>query len=354
VKLLFVIQDSHGWAGTERVTNLIANGLSDRYEIEVLSLSERPSCEKGYLYKASIVRSYIPIHQGVLGLFSINTKTARHISRGAYDVVVISGVGEIKFLLVAILFCRTKFVAWEHFNAAYTHRRVNRKVAARFCDAIVVLTRADADDWQLYLHPRGHIVRIPNPLATIPRQPSLLTTTRVLALGRLEEQKRFDLLIDAFVLMHAKYPDWTLRIRGTGSKEAELKNRVKELGLENAIEILPAVEDVASEYQVASIYALSSKFEGFPMTLIEAMAFGIPCVSFDCPNGPSEIIAQGEDGFLVPYGDVTALAGALAKLAQEPTLRMQMGRKAREHIKRFDQEHVSALWEDFLAKLCQE
>jgi len=292
--------------------------------------------QSGYTYLPTVKLSYIPARNDAVGLLCTNLKAARHIAKGHYDVVVLSGVGEIKFILAALLFCRTKFAAWEHFNAAYTHRRVNRKVAARLCDAIIVLTQADADDWCRYLHPHGRIAHLPNPLAAMPDQPSSLNKKRVLALGRLEEQKRFDLLIEAFALFHSECAEWSLRICGSGSREAALRAQVQKLGLEGAVEILPPVADVASEYRAASICALSSKFEGFPMTLLEAMAFGIPCVSFDCPNGPSEIIAHGDDGFIVPLGDVQGLAEAMIRLAKEPVLRVQMGSRARHHIQRFD------------------
>ena len=376
MKLLFIIRDVRGWAGTERVTSLIANALAESHTVEVLSLSQKPTTQvnkehtqertqtltkkliaqlpQGYSYQPSIEISYIPARNDMLNLCITTIKIAHHLAKGNYDVVVLSGVGEIKFLLGAIHFCRSKFVAWEHFNAAHTHKRVNRKVAARLCDAIVVLTKADADDWQRYLHPHGRIAYIPNPLAEMPALPSILSEKRVLALGRLEEQKRFDLLIEAFSLMHKECPDWHLRIRGSGSKEPVLRQRLQELELTSAVEILPPVTDVASEYREASIYALSSKFEGFPMTLVEAMSFGIPCVSFNCPNGPDEIIADGDDGFIVPYDDVPGFATAMIQLAEDPTLRHQMGQRARQHIQRFDLAHIQVLWEDLIDQLCQK
>jgi glycosyltransferase involved in cell wall biosynthesis len=126
-----------------------------------------------------------------------------------------------------------------------------------------------------------------------------------------------------------------------------------ELGLQNHMEILEPTTDVAAEYQNASIYAMSSKFEGFPMTLLEAMASGVPCVSFACPNGPSEMIKDGEDGYLVQPGDVAALADRLGGLADDAALRARMGAAARENIKRYDIVMITKHWDDVLGEIAQ-
>ncbi len=352
MKLLFVIQNSHGWAGTERVLSLIANSLSKHYKIEILSLSTQPQGEIGYQFEKIIKRIYLPLSSGLIGIISSNLNIAHFFDKNNYDLVILAGIGEIKHFLLTALLHRTKIAAWEHFNAAYTYKRFNRKFAARFCDAIIVLSKKDLSDWNQLLSPKARIVQIPNPVPFLPQQISGLVSKTVLALGRLEEQKQFDLLLDAFAIFSKTHVEWKLRIRGSGSEEEKLKQKAKVLGLTDKIQILAPTSNVDSEYLSASIYAMSSKFEGFPMTLLEAMAYGLPCVSFDCPNGPSEIINDGEDGFIVPPGDVEMLANRMSKIADDEVLKYCLGRKARENIQRFDLNTIIKHWTAFIQELC--
>ena len=352
MKLLFVIRDVHGWAGTERVLNLIANALADRFEIEILSLSHPSADEAGYPYRPEVKCSYLPVFLDNIGSIFSNFRIAAYIEHGNYDVVILAGVGEIKYFLITALKHQAKLIAWEHFNIAISSRKFNRRFAARFCDAIVTLTKQDAADWKRMLRPRARILQIPNPVPYFPEHSAVLEAKRILALGRLEEQKRFDLLLEAFAEFHKTHQDWMLRIRGSGSKEDELRAKIASLGLSNSAELLSPTIDVQSEYRGASIYAMSSKFEGFPMTLIEAMAFGVPCASFNCPNGPAEIIKNGEDGFIVPNGDVSALTERLAMLADNEALRRRMGSRAKENIRRYEVGQIAKSWTDFLEGLC--
>jgi glycosyltransferase involved in cell wall biosynthesis len=352
VKLLFVIQNSHGWAGTERVLSIIANSLSNHHEIEILSLSVKPQSEIGYQFEKRIRRIYLPVSSNIIGILASNLNIARFIDKNNYDLVILAGIGEIKHFLLTALLHRTKIAAWEHFNAAYTYKRFNRKFAARYCDAIVVLSKNDLSDWNQLLSPKAMIVQIPNPVPFFPRKISGLESKTILALGRLEQQKQFDILIDAFAIFSKTHVEWKLRIRGSGSEEEKLKLKAEYLGLTDKIQILGPTSNVEAEYLGASIYAMSSKFEGFPMTLLEAMAYGIPCVSFDCPNGPSEIINDGEDGFIVPLGDIEMLANRMSMIADNEALKYCLGKKARENIQRFDLKSITKHWDAFIQKLC--
>lgn len=352
MRLLFAIRDAHGWAGTERVLNLVANALGPHYDVEILSLGAPPPPARGYPYSRDVKLSYLASKGGAIGLVVANIRAAVHIARGGYDAVVLVGVGEIKYFLLAVLRHDTRFVAWEHFNAAYTYHRFNRKFAAKRCDAIIALTSKDAEDWERLLHPRALVCRIPNPVPHFPGLASSLDAKRILALGRLEDQKRFDCLIQAFADFQPTHPDWMLRIRGSGTKRETLSLKAAELGIKDRVEIMDPTMDVDAEYAGAAIYAMSSEFEGFPMTLLEAMASGLPCVSFACPNGPSEIITDGEDGFLVGPGDISALSARLTMLADDEALRHRMGTKARANIQRYDIGMITEQWRIFLRGLC--
>lgn len=175
----------------------------------------------------------------------------------------------------------------------------------------------------------------------------------VVAAGRLVPVKRFDLLIEAFALVAAERPDWTLRIYGKGEERERLRGLIDRLGLYNNVFLMGAVTPMEAEWVKGSIGAATSSFEPFGMTIVEAMRCGLPVVSTDCAYGPGEIISPGEDGRLVPVGNREALAGALLDLVRDDELRRRMGRAALENSQRYALAPVVAqaegLFEELLA-----
>lgn len=167
----------------------------------------------------------------------------------------------------------------------------------------------------------------------------------VLAAGRLEAQKGFDLLIDAFARTADAHFDWVLLILGEGTERPRLEAQIAGLGLSARVFLPGFVSNPHSIMKKSDIFVLSSRFEGMPNALLEAMASGLPCVSFDCPNGPAEIIRDGIDGILVPREKINGLAKAIIRLMQVPELRQRLGAAARESIKRFNVDAVLGDWD---------
>ena len=159
----------------------------------------------------------------------------------------------------------------------------------------------------------------------------------VLAVGRLTRQKGFDRLLESWNLIRDEFPEWRLSVVGAGEEEANLKSLADTLDVLGSVNFVPPVKNMAAVYAHADVYAMSSRFEGFPMVLLEAMSAGLPAVSFIC-NGPDMIIRDGVDGFLVPQGDTDKLARRLAELMRDETKRREMGEKAKEVSHRFTQE----------------
>jgi len=245
-------------------------------------------------------------------------------------------------------------VAVENLNFHSHRRRLSRDVRrelGRF-DAIVVLTGDDARDYREELN--GALTRveqIPNALPELGGGTSPLDEKAVVAAGRLTGQKGFDLLIRAFALVVRERPDWELRIYGDGSQRAELERLIAELGLDGSVRLMGATSDIGEELARASVFALSSRFEGFGMVLVEAMSKGVPVVSFDCPRGPSEIVDDGVDGVLVPNGDVGALARALVELTGDEQRRRALGAAGLEKSRRYEIGAIGERWEALLTDL---
>jgi glycosyltransferase involved in cell wall biosynthesis len=192
---------------------------------------------------------------------------------------------------------------------------------------------------------------IPNPVKvphSLPRRPD----TRILvAVGRLVEQKGFDLLLPAFARVAGNHPDWRLVIWGEGDQRAPLEAMRDRLGLTDRVALPGLTERPGQWVDDAALFVLSSRFESFGNVVTEAMAAGLPVIVTDCPWGPGEIVRHGVDGWLVPPEDVAALAEGLDLLMADDELRARLAEAARRNVRRFDRETVMKMWDDLLGSL---
>jgi glycosyltransferase involved in cell wall biosynthesis len=222
-----------------------------------------------------------------------------------------------------------------------------RYLAYRRAAAICVQTRSIAAHFPASW--RRRIVIIPNPFPSVPAQAE---TSRaqdarrtIVAMGRLERQKGFDLLIRAFASVAMVRPEWDLLILGEGSERAALETQIAQAGLSSRVTMPGQRPEPLGALQSSDLFVLSSRYEGFPNALCEAMACGLPVISFDCPSGPADIVRDGVDGLLVPAEDVDALARAMTDLTVDAERRRRFGEKASELSARFSVERIAMLWE---------
>lgn len=214
---------------------------------------------------------------------------------------------------------------------------------------VVAVTERALNYFSPQIRSRG--CTIPNPALSIEvaeTSDKLLDRPCLIAVGRLEEQKGFDLLLQAFAALKDHYPEWKLAILGTGALRAELESLRARLGLTERVEFKGAVKNPFDFLQQADLFVMSSRFEGFPNALCEAMACGLPVISTDCPSGPQEIIRDGVDGILVPNEDVAALAQAMQRLMSDEGERKRLAARAPEVTERFSIEKVMGMWEALL------
>ena len=217
--------------------------------------------------------------------------------------------------------------------------RMDEKLVRRF-DRFVVLTEEDARMWG----DMPGLRVIPNAANFIAERYSDCSAKRVVAVGRLDYQKSFDRLVLAWEKVHEEVPNWTLDIFGQGEWKNMLQEMIDERGLQNCIKLNAPTKNIGAEYANSSMLVMSSNYEGFPMVMIEAMACGLPVVSFDFKCGPRDIINHEQNGLLVPNGDIQGLADAMIRVMQDDNLRKEMGMNARKVVEKYSEEKVMRKW----------
>lgn len=219
--------------------------------------------------------------------------------------------------------------------------RQDERIVRRF-DKFVVLTHEDRGYW-------GNLPNmevIPNAAMHVSENYSDAKNKRVIAVGRLDYQKGFDRLIEAWELIQrtGEWTDWRLDIFGQGEWKDMLQQMIDERGLQHSVRINKPTKQIGEEYVKSSLLVMSSHYEGFPMVMIEAMACGLPVVSFDYKCGPKDIIQHGINGLLVPEGDVKALANAMMEVMTDEAYRRMLSQNARKVVDTYSEEAVMKQW----------
>lgn len=220
---------------------------------------------------------------------------------------------------------------------AYRSRVDEKKVKA--FDKFIVLTEEDKEYWNT-----DNIQVIPNFITGMPPCQYNPDTSRAIAVGRLSFQKGYSRMIRAWETVHRECPGWKLDIYGGGEEEEELKALIDRLNLNETITINPPTAYIGEEYGNSSLFLLSSRYEGFPMVLLEAMSYGLPIISFDCKCGPKDLITDGKDGILVKEGDVQAFAASIVSLIKDRERRKVLSENTRLKINNFTEERIMEKW----------
>ncbi|CAG9169587.1 glycosyltransferase family 4 protein [Cupriavidus pampae] len=351
----FLTGTLNAFAGAERMTAVIANGLAERgYRVLILSLYDRAGVFPLHanvvhhaLFEArpSFKREYLATVMGI----------RRFVRTHEVDVLVEVDTMLTLFTVPATLGLDVRRIAWEHCHfdqdLGRRTRRLARRLAARYDDAVVVLTERDRLRWQQSLHPRSKVVVVPNAIP-FPVQPAPVSgdARTVIAVGRLVPEKGFDMLLQAWKIVAPLHPDWKLVIVGEGEERDALARQIRSLGLESAVELPGATQDIGAQYRNASILCMSSRYEGFGLVLVEAMAFGLSVISTNCETGPREIIRDGENGLLVDVDDAAAMAGSIRRLIEDDDLRRHLASNGQSVAQRYDAAVILEAWQSVLAR----
>ncbi len=348
MKIVFTIKSINLAGGSERSTVTIANALAARgHEVAIVSYTGSDR-EPFFTIDNRIQRYYLSPQRDH---YPVLVREVRRICklRKLYkalqpDVIVVIGTTRAWVNVPATH--GYKVVAKEYFSVHHRAQLtswLSRKLTAKHADAIIALSE---EDRRIYSQQFGakRVEIIPNPLtfASVDIRSTTLTNKVVLGIGRITYVKGFDLLLDAW--KQVKHTDWSLHLVGDGKMRKALEQRVAQEDIKN-VQFFPATADVLPHYQDASIFVLPSRSEAFGNVLTEAMSVGVPTVSFDCGEGPREVVENGVTGVIVPPQDTQAMAQTLDILMDAPARLEAMSKASIQRAKRYDTDAIMQQWE---------
>ncbi|TWJ12295.1 glycosyltransferase involved in cell wall biosynthesis [Stackebrandtia albiflava] len=388
MKITFLVHGMYGLGGTIRSTLNSASALADRgHQVEIVSVmrgatrprlpfdprvpvislldrrrpEDRRPGDGGAIESAEDVAlleqpsRVFPKHETIHHKYSALTdrRVGRFLQRHRTDVWVGTRPG-LNVYLSHYAPRSAVLIGQEHMFHDYHSAglRSSLSQAYRKLDALVTVSSADADTYRREMpHLADRVHHIPNSVPACLVEPADGTSKLIVAAGRIEKVKRYDLLIKAFAEVVRRHPDWRLRIYGVGSETANLRELVSELGLNDSAMLMGPYSPIDTEWVKGSIAAVTSEYESFGLTIIEAMGAGLPVVSTACRMGPLELIDDGVDGLLVNPGDPAAIAAGLCELIEDPALRRKLASAALEKARTYRPEAVAAQLEALMDRL---
>lgn len=373
MKIFYCIAGTYNSGGMERVLANKANYLVEMgYDITILTTDQEGKCSY-FEMNADIKHVDLGINYNTGKDKNMLSKTAAYIAKQRLhrkrltaflseqkaDIVVSMFDHEVSFLykikdgskkILEIHFSRFKRLQYGRkglWRQVDEYRSKKDLKWVQKYDRFIVLTHEDAGYWGKLMNMKV----IPNANSFVSSKQSDCTNKRVIAVGRYDYQKGFEDLIAAWKRVYDKHPDWTLHIFGNGELRQAMQEQVDDLGLSKVIDLAMPVKNIEEEYVKSSFLAMSSRYEGLPMTLLEAQTCGLPMVAYTCKCGPLDIIEDGVNGYLVREGDRKQLTNRMLKIIENPDLRIEMGREAYRKSHFYAVDRVMKQWTELFNEL---
>ena len=350
MKILVFISKLYNGGG-ERVASILLNHLCEKHNVTVAVFDTK---EKSYPINDKI--NLIDLSCGKrIRPYQLNRiiKSRETIKKIQPDLIISFIVELNRFVIISNIFCRKKLIVSERTTIQRRQslfHTFTRHILYRLANRVVLVSKCDYD----YAKWLKNKTLIYNPLVfpTITNYNKRENTIVAISSQHRWHVKGFDLLIQAWAKIAPSHPNWKLQFIGTNDCNY-ISNMVKSIGLENQVDFLGWTYEIDKILQTKSIYVLSSRNEGFPNSLIEAMSQGCACAAFDCKTGPNEIITEGVSGLLARNGNINDLAAKLQTLIEDKELRQRLSANGVEEVKRFDKELIMRQWDELIEDVTQ-
>lgn len=350
MKICFLEGDMSRRGGTERMTALLANTLSETDQVWIISLKLEDD-RVFFDLNENVRHKVLP---RVSGKFTI-VKQIQKIHEFAYqnqiDWLINVDIGMSIYGIPSVKGTKAKVITWEHANFFNNwNSRIFpyfRRFAANYSNVMVVLTERDKKNYQDNIKFNTPIYAIANPI----QQHNFSydsTSKKILSAGLLLPIKGFECAISIAKIVLSKHPDWQWIICGEGPERKYLQSLIEKAQLEKQILLPGTVHDMSEQYQKAAMFVMTSKMEGLPMVLLEAKSWGLPLVSFDIMTGPSDIIRDDVNGYLVKPYDIERMAECIEILINKKELRKQFSENSQLDIEKFSLENIVKRWKEIM------
>ncbi|MBY4969594.1 glycosyltransferase family 4 protein [Streptococcus suis] len=353
MKLAILLSDISKIGGVQRVTTALVDGLHEEVDITLISIfyeNEFPAFE---LPDGVKVKCLFKEHFDLRKNFFKVSRCLRNIMKSSqYDAILSSGTGLVSLISYACLGIPIRKLAWEHqcfyFGKKFGMEWLGKKIACQFFDAIIVLTKKD-EQFYKNQHPKAQIKQIYNIVNIHSNHLQCeLSSKKIISVGSLVAQKGFDMAIEVARKLRENYPDWQWHIYGDGPDREQLQNKIKEYQLEDFMVLKGSSKNIVEIYPSYSIYAMTSRHEGLPTVLLEAKLYQLPVVAFDCNCGASDIISDGENGFLIDCYNLDNFANRLSHFMESQELREQLAKTSSISEVELSKDYIVHKWKDAL------
>ncbi len=356
MKIGFLLNGFQDNGGIGRVVSILANEMSQKEQYVVSTISYCKT-DKPMLYNLSekisqyaLFSENVSMAKALLFKGAIK-KVKKIIKENQIDILVACGALYFPLGIRAVKGTNAKCYCWEHTNPAtsYDHKFQNvcRKYAIKRADKLVLLTNSAKNYYKETLRAKeGKLVQIYNPVDS-----SAFVSTqydeqskKIVSVGRLSYQKNFECLMRVAKTVLSNNEEWTWDIYGKGEDREKLETLIDEYKLHGKVRLMGQVNDLYNRYQEYAFMVMTSRYEGFPMSLLEGAANRLPLISFDIPTGPNEIIKDGENGYLLRAGDESGLAGKIIRLMDDLDLRKKIAKAVYISVQEFSMDTILAQW----------
>ena len=360
-KIMFVLPRMNG-GGAERVISILANRLCDRRDVTVLVLVSQESFYSlddrvrfiSADFKVNRTNRFFRIISLAANFLRSVFFVRKQISKiNPHIVFSVLEETDIVTYLAMLGKKETARVCSERNDPTKRSRLMQfiLKKIYQNSDCLVCQSATVSDFYSNVPDSRKKVIPNPVDFSKYPERVSEGEKKRVVGVGRLREQKNFRMLIDSFALVAEQHSDVDLVIYGEGSQREELERRISELGLEGRVELPGASRQVLADIRDATVFVMSSDYEGFPNALVEAIAVGVPVISTDFPTGIARDIIKEDVGIVIPCGDKNALANALETLLSQPEKRRYIRENGYKSVCEFETDKVVEMWDELFASL---